>query len=117
VKWLIDAQLPMRLAERLRTLGHDALHTLDLPAANSTTDAEINRIASDENRIVVTKDSDFVDSFLVNSLPPRLLCVTTGNIRNTELLRLFETFLPDLERAFQQPCFVELSTTGLIVHP
>ena len=116
MKWLVDAQLPRRLASRLAALGHDAVHTLDLPNGNRTTDVEINRLATAENRIVVSKDADFVDSFLLQGLPPRLLWVTTGNIRNSTLLALFESLLPDLDLAFQQARYIELTTAGLIVH-
>jgi predicted nuclease of predicted toxin-antitoxin system len=42
VNFLVDAQLPRRLALRLRDAQHDVLHTLDLPNGNRTTDAEIN---------------------------------------------------------------------------
>lgn len=31
MRFLIDAQLPRRLARWLAALGHDAVHTLDLP--------------------------------------------------------------------------------------
>jgi predicted nuclease of predicted toxin-antitoxin system len=62
VKFVVDAHLPRRLAYRLREMGYDTLHTLDLPKGNRTTDAEINRIAEQEQRIVVTKDADFVSS-------------------------------------------------------
>ncbi len=72
MNWLIDAQLPRRLSERLQALGHDALHTLDLADGNRTTDAEINRIAAESRRIVVSKDNDVLDSQLVTGLPPKL---------------------------------------------
>ena len=55
---LVDAQLPRRLALRLQTLGHDALHTLDLPLANRTPDAAINALSLLEHRVVITKDAD-----------------------------------------------------------
>jgi hypothetical protein len=58
-KFLIDAQLPARLARFLTTSGHDALHTLDLPDGNRTTDAQIAEIADGSDRVVVTKDRDF----------------------------------------------------------
>jgi len=48
MKFLVDAQLPRRLAVRLTKAGHDALHTLDLPNGNRTTDAEILQIAARE---------------------------------------------------------------------
>ncbi len=116
MKWLVDAQLPRRLAQRLQALGHDATHTLDLPDGNRTTDAEINRIAAAEDRVVISKDSDFVDSLLLTGMPPKLLWVTTGNIRNAALVSLVESLLPDIDVAFQQSRYVELSTSGLVIH-
>ncbi len=45
MKFLVDAQLPRRLCRLLIAEGHDAVHTLDLPNANRTTDVEINAIS------------------------------------------------------------------------
>lgn len=53
-----------------------------------------------EGRIVVTKDSDFVDSFLLTRKPPRLLLVSTGNISNRELERLFLDNIEQLRVGF-----------------
>ncbi len=50
-------------------LGHDAIHTLDLPDGNRTPDSEISRVSVSEERIVTTKDSDFVNSLLISSVP------------------------------------------------
>lgn len=90
MKFLVDAQLPRRIVYRLREAGHDALHTLDLPNGNHTSDAEIIAIASRDGRIVVTKDADFVNSFVLLRLPPRLLLISTGNIKNTDLESLWK---------------------------
>jgi predicted nuclease of predicted toxin-antitoxin system len=38
MKFLIDAQLPRRLAHQLRAAGLETTHTLDLPDGNRTTD-------------------------------------------------------------------------------
>jgi predicted nuclease of predicted toxin-antitoxin system len=57
VNWLVDAQLPPRLARLLAAQGEDALHTLDLPAANRTTDTAILAVAERDDRIIVTKCS------------------------------------------------------------
>lgn len=116
MKLLVDAQLPHRLAERLNELGHQAIHTLDLPAGNRTTDQEVNRFADETLRIVVTKDRDFLDSHLISGTPCRLLWVKTGNISNNALLTLFEQTLVLLEAAFQQADCVELTQSGLLLH-
>ncbi len=62
MKFIIDAQLPKRLARKLSAQGHDVLHTLELPLANATPDIEIIALACQEERIVISKDGDFVDS-------------------------------------------------------
>ena len=38
MKFLLDTQLPKKLAEFLKWKGYDAIHTLDLPNKNRTTD-------------------------------------------------------------------------------
>ena len=62
---LIDAQLPRRMATWFAAAGCNAIHTLDLPDANRTTDEQIKIIAEREQRVVVTKDADFVDAHLL----------------------------------------------------
>ena len=115
MKFLIDAQLPQRLARHLNEAGHDAIHTIDLPDQNRTSDTEICRIADTQGRIVVTKDHDFRDSHLLAATPARLLIVSTGNIANTDLLELFDHHLGTILKAFEGARLVELTTTDLSV--
>ena len=116
MRLLIDAHLPKRLARLLQQLGHDALHTLDLPEQNRTSDETLNQIAIDEDRIVVTKDSDFVDSFLLIRRPPQLLLISTGNIGNRELERLFLDNINQISTGFDTYDYIELSRQHLIFH-
>ena len=71
-----------RLARQLAEAGHDALHCLELPLGNRTPDDDIAALAAKEGRVVVTKDSDFVTSFLLRGEPSKLLLISTGNISN-----------------------------------
>jgi predicted nuclease of predicted toxin-antitoxin system len=116
VKFLVDAHLPRRLARQLQAVGHDALHTLDLPSGNRTSDAEINAISASEQRIVGTKDSDFVDSFMLHHRPWKLLLVSTGNISNRELEQLFAANLTAIANGFITYDYVELNRTNIIFH-
>jgi predicted nuclease of predicted toxin-antitoxin system len=116
VKFLIDAQLPARLARFLQDAGHDAIHTSALPAGNHTTDARIAEIADGESRVVVTKDRDFRDGHLLSGSPGRLLVVATGNITNSELLALFQTNLVAIISALGEANFVELGARTLVIH-
>jgi predicted nuclease of predicted toxin-antitoxin system len=116
MKFLVDAQLPRRLVYRLREAGHDALHTLDLPNGNRTSDADINALSMQESRTVVTKDADFVSSFIVSRVPYKLLVISTGNISNADLEALLLAQLPALEIALASNDYLELTRSTLIIH-
>jgi len=116
VRFLVDAQLPVRLARRLSDDGHDAVHTSELPEGNRATDADVNARADADDRVVVTKDRDFRDSHLLRSTPRRLLIVATGNITNNDLLALFDRHLEAIVAALDEVRFVELANDRLIVH-
>jgi predicted nuclease of predicted toxin-antitoxin system len=116
MKFIVDAQLPRRLALELSGLGHEAVHTLDFPSGNRTSDADIITAAIRENRVVVTKDNDFVATFLLRGVPPKLLLITTGNISNDALSKLLAANIVALESALAKHDFVELSATTLVIH-
>jgi predicted nuclease of predicted toxin-antitoxin system len=116
MKYLVDAQLPYKLAEFLRSQECDVVHTDDLPRRERTSDETVARIAEHDKRVVITKDSDFLDSYLVRGIPSKLLLVTTGNITNKALFELFQNHFPTMQRLFAEYSFLELSNTMLTVH-
>lgn len=111
LKFLVDAHLPVALCRILRTGGHDAVHTRELPAGNRTEDADLRRLAMAEQRILVTKDRDFYDSLLLRGEPAKLLLVKVGNLRKHELVALFEQQLAAITASFQENDLVELNRT------
>ncbi|MDQ2760656.1 MAG: DUF5615 family PIN-like protein [Actinomycetota bacterium] len=105
MKFLIDAQLPTRLAEFLNRAGHHAIHTIGLPDGNRSTDSQIAQRADAEGRVVVTKDQDFRDGHLLARSPRQLLVVATGNITNGALLAVFELHLDAIVSALDEAMF------------
>jgi predicted nuclease of predicted toxin-antitoxin system len=116
MKFLIDAQLPRRLTHQLNVAGFETTHTLDLPHGNRTTDQSLITLSLKEQRVIVTKDSDFVESFLLKREPWKLLLVSTGNIGNDELLKLFKSNIDQLAKLFSTFDFIELNRTSMICH-
>ena len=116
MKFLVDAQLPARLAKYLQAEGHDAVHTTALPEGNRTSDDEVARVADAEDRVLVTKDGDFRDGHLIRGSPARLLIVATGNVSNTRLLALVEANLGALLEGLDAHRFVEFRHGDLILH-
>jgi predicted nuclease of predicted toxin-antitoxin system len=115
VKFLIDAQLPRSLSGWLVAAGCDAIHTLDLPDGNRTTDQQVIEAADRDCRAVVTKDADFVDSHVLHARPARLLLISTGNISNRELEALMVPLIPAIVLEFQSHSFLELGRGGIVI--
>ena len=77
---------------------------------------EVRLIAAADQRVVVTKDRDFVDSFLMHGEPAKLLFITTGNIPNDQLVQLLKSNWQGLLQMLNQGDYVELSRTSLVLH-
>lgn len=100
MNFLVDAQLPRRMAAWLTAAGYNAIHTLDLPNGNRTPDEQVIKVAERDQRVVVTKDADFVDSHLLRRRPSKLLLISTGNISNQDLEALVVQLLLEIVREF-----------------
>ena len=65
--------------------------------------------------MVVTKDADFIAAYQLKKLPKRLLYVTTGNIRNTELIFIFMRYLDLICEELKDGGLIELDRNGITV--
>lgn len=94
MKFIVDENLPPKLAAWLRERGHDAVHVRDSVGLGSQ-DASLVDLAQTEGRIIVTKDGDFD--------PPRakerVLNLRVGNCATSSLLAWLE---PRLDAALQR---------------
>jgi len=116
MKFFVDANLPFKLASGLKRKGYDVIHTDDCQNREKTTDTEIRTIAQRENRTVITKDTDFLDSHLIQGIPSKLLLVGTGNISNRELFKRFEKYFDQMVNQFENVDLIELTNTQIIIH-
>ena len=116
MRFIVDAQLPKSLSDFLNQNGHDTIHTLELPDKNKTKDTQILRIANEENRIVISKDVDFLESFLIKSEPRKLILMKTGNISNKYLIKIFENNLELIVRMLSRSNLIEVGNTEIAEH-
>jgi predicted nuclease of predicted toxin-antitoxin system len=94
----------------------DAKHTLDLPKQNATPDSEIIQLFGKENRIITTKGGDFWDNYILEGYPEKLFVVSTGNIDNPRLIRLFEQNMKALKILFEEHSVVEINEDEIQIH-
>lgn len=116
MKFLVDAQLPYLLSKWIIEKGFESIHTEDLPNKDETEDEEIRMISARSDLIVITKDLDFYDSHLLRDSPKRLLLITTGNIKNHQLLNLFRRNFQEIVDLFEHCNLIEMSNEELIAH-
>ncbi len=116
MKFLVDAQLPKRLADHLREHGFDAVHTLDLPAKNATSDSDIIDRSLKEDRIVITKDTDFLETHILKKEPKKLILLRTGNIHNNELIGLIIDHLNFITENIGTSTLLEIDRKRIVVH-
>jgi predicted nuclease of predicted toxin-antitoxin system len=117
LRYIIDTQLPPRLAAFLRERHFDAVHTTDFPEGHLLQDAEIRAIARAENRIIITKDTDFFDYYMVKGSPPMVLLLKVGNIANADLLTLIASKLALIVSSFENgSTLIVLSPTHLTAY-
>lgn len=102
MKFIIDTQLPPQLAKALLLQGFDTIHTTYFKEGHLLTDKEIIDIATKEDRVIIIKDSDFLDNFLLNGVPPKVLLLDFGNISNQNLKILLEKHFDSLNQLFQK---------------
>jgi predicted nuclease of predicted toxin-antitoxin system len=87
---------------------------LDLPDKNRTSDQQIRAFLKQEGRIIITKDRDFLDSHLLSGSPMKLILVKTGNLPNTELVKIFERHFGQIADLMESHALLEVSQTEII---
>jgi predicted nuclease of predicted toxin-antitoxin system len=115
MNFIIDAQLPPSLTSLFIKHGYDCIHTIDLPQKNHTPDKLIRKLSLEQNRIVITKDTDFFHSFILRKEPYKVVFVTVGNMRLGELKKLFEFHFLKIIAAIESHGMIEVSKNGVII--
>lgn len=116
MKFIVDAQLPLSLSVLLCNHGHDSKHTIELSEQNRTEDKKLIEISISESRVLISKDNDFLESFLLKGEPNKLILVRTGNISNTELNSIFAKHLNRILILLEENSLLEINKTEIIVH-
>ena len=110
MKFIVDAQLPYGLKLFLKDNGFDAIHTDHMPNMERTFDSEIINISELEDRIIITKDKDFLDSYLLFDKPKKLILITSGNIKNKEFFFLFRNNFKTIIELLSKHSLIELNS-------
>ena len=106
MKFLIDNAVSYILALHLRNLGHDAVHVRDYQMHAAADEIVLSRAALEE-RILITKDTDFGDLLAESgsSEPSVILFRRTSGEPNVQF-ELLRKILAGLEESLRECCIV-----------
>jgi predicted nuclease of predicted toxin-antitoxin system len=93
LKFLVDNQLPARLARWLREAGLEANHVMEL-RLDEADDRTVIEEALARDMILVSKDADFLDLVNRPGCAGRLVWVRVGNCRSRVLIETFKRAFP-----------------------
>ncbi|HZL79317.1 MAG TPA: DUF5615 family PIN-like protein [Candidatus Limnocylindrales bacterium] len=101
MNFLVDSQLPPALARWISAQGHHAIHVAELGLV-ADDDSVIWQHARKEKTIIVSKDEDFADRWLLNDDGIALVWIRKGNCSNRALMNWLEPLWPDVLRRLEQ---------------
>ena len=68
----------------------------------NTEDEAICQYVNKNNQILITKDQDFRNSFLLRKTPKKLIKINLGNISNADLFNVIERYIDTLKSLNQE---------------
>lgn len=102
MKFLCDVHISFKLVNAILKLGFECIHVNSILDKWHTKDADIAKFANENDYIIITKDSDFRDSFFINQSPKKLIKVNLGNISNIELINIISKNILKFEQVSQK---------------
>lgn len=110
MKFIIDENLTPALAELFRIIGLNAHHVNEMKAQKKqrVIDDQLRRLAIQKGYVIVTKDDDFVKSYVSRKVPEKLVYIHGLNEKEPLLSRMKEV-APRLSSLLESHDFIEVN--------
>ena len=106
MKFLCDVHISFKVVNFLIQQGYEVIHVNNILSGYYTKDKAIMEYADQNDLILITKDSDFRNTFHLFGKPKKLIKISLGNIANSELISCLSLQIDAIKTLDQAPSFL-----------
>ncbi len=106
MKFLCDVHIARKVVYFLSRKCELAIHANDVLSGSMTKDAALAQFADEGDFILVSKDADFLNSYLIHRVPKKLIKINLGNIPTGDLMALLERHFEYIRVQNEKDCFL-----------
>jgi predicted nuclease of predicted toxin-antitoxin system len=106
MRFLCDVHITYKIVNFLCSFGFEAVHVNEILHKSQTKDSDICKYADLNDFIVITKDSDFRDSYFIKRTPKKLIKINLGNISNQNLIEILSENIKSIQSLNSKPNFL-----------
>lgn len=106
MKFLCDVHISYRIVRHIEYLGYEAFHVNEILNKWNTKDKDICIYADKNDLIVLTKDSDFRNSFLISGTPNKLVKINLGNVSTNALRDIISENIESMKLLYSKGAFM-----------
>ena len=117
MKFLIDNALSPRVAARLRTEGHDAVHLREYNMQEAS-DIEVFELAAREQRVLVSADTDFAAIVALRSVKhPSVILFRRSLRRPDDQIQILLSNFSNIQKPLQDGSIIILEDNRIRIRP
>ena len=93
MRFLCDVHISYKIKKFLKNKDHYCIHINEILSQDRTIDHDIAAYCNEKDLILITKDEDFLDTYLIEHLPRKLIKIHLGNISTNKLIDIIDKAL------------------------
>jgi predicted nuclease of predicted toxin-antitoxin system len=115
MKFLCDVHISYQVCKYLNSKGVEAIHINSILEKWYTKDDAITKFADENDYIIITKDVDFRNNYILKNSPKKLIRIVLGNVSNQKLILLMGEFWSNILLLKKMDTFfVEIGTSFVL---
>ena len=106
MKFLLDENIPPSLAIKLKEVGYEARHVVDI-GLNASPDFKITDFAASADEVIITHDTDFGTILaLTGSTRPSVILFRWQKVATENLFKFLKEHLPSHEESLKEGALI-----------